>query len=78
MISAETRTAFAFVDERQPDWSQWNFHIWSLAETAWREYRSAEWYVTRLKAEGFSGRDGLGRYADGVLRHLVERQGADA
>ncbi len=54
MISAETRTAFAFVDERQPDWSQWNFHIWSLAETAWREYRSAEWYVARLRAEGFT------------------------
>ena len=27
--------------------------IWRLAETAWREYRSAAWYVDRLRREGF-------------------------
>ena len=31
-----------------------------LAETAWREYRSAEWYVNRLRAEGFDVEDGSG------------------
>src|SRR6185295_4256057 len=60
MTSPETRTAFAFVNERQRDWSGWNHHIWSLAETAWREYRSAEWYVAKLKAEGFSVEAGSG------------------
>jgi aminobenzoyl-glutamate utilization protein B len=42
-LSPAHETAFAFVDSRHTDWSQWNAHIWALAETAWREYRSAEW-----------------------------------
>ncbi|UFN48514.1 amidohydrolase [Roseomonas sp. OT10] len=28
--------------------------IWHLHEPAWREYRSAAWYVERLRAEGFT------------------------
>jgi aminobenzoyl-glutamate utilization protein B len=60
MTKAAVATAFDFVDTRRSDWSQWNAHIWNLAETAWREYRSAEWYVARLKAEGFSVETGSG------------------
>ena len=60
MMSAAQETAFAFVAERHNDWSLWNAHIWSLAETAWREYRSAEWYVARLRAEGFTVEAGSG------------------
>ncbi|WP_119388835.1 amidohydrolase [Taklimakanibacter lacteus] len=60
MTETAYETASAFVDQRQGDWSQWNAHIWNLAETAWREYRSAEWYVARLKAEGFSVETGSG------------------
>jgi aminobenzoyl-glutamate utilization protein B len=59
-LSAEKRTAFDWVDRRHPDWSRWNVHIWDLAETAWREYRSCEWYVDKLKAEGFSVEQGSG------------------
>jgi aminobenzoyl-glutamate utilization protein B len=34
--------------------------IWRLAETAWREYRSAAWYVDRLRREGFDVEVGSG------------------
>ena len=53
-LSSAKRTAFHWVDANRTHWSRWNSHIWDLAETAWREYRSCEWYVTKLKAEGFS------------------------
>lgn len=46
-------TAHSWVERHQDRWSAWNAHIWDLAETAWREYRSAEWYVAKLRAEGF-------------------------
>jgi aminobenzoyl-glutamate utilization protein B len=60
MIDAARATAFAWVDENRPHWSAWNSHIWHLAETAWREYRSAAWYVAKLRAEGFTVEDGSG------------------
>ena len=34
--------------------SGWTETIFEFGETAWREYRSAEWYVAHLKAEGFA------------------------
>ena len=60
MLSPAHETAFAFVDKRHHDWSQWNAHIWALAETAWREYGRAEWYVKRRRAEGFTVEAGSG------------------
>ena len=47
-------TAYAWVDDQQPQWSAWNARIWDLAETAWREYRSSEWYAQTLASEGFA------------------------
>jgi aminobenzoyl-glutamate utilization protein B len=32
--------------------------IFGFAEPAWREYRSADWYVQRLRAEGFTVEEG--------------------
>ena len=52
MTPAKT-TAFDWVNAMHPQWSDWNAHIWDLAETAWREYRSSQWYVKKLRAEGF-------------------------
>jgi aminobenzoyl-glutamate utilization protein B len=52
--------AHRWVEDHHQDWSSWNFHLWDLAETAWREYRSAEWYVSKLKAEGFHVEVGSG------------------
>ncbi|WP_353987102.1 amidohydrolase [Ruicaihuangia caeni] len=46
-------TAERWVEENLPRLSEWHTHIWRLAEPAWREYQSAEWYVERLRAEGF-------------------------
>lgn len=48
----------AFVDDRMPELSQWCSTIFDFGETAWREYRSAAWYVERLRAEGFSVEEG--------------------
>ncbi len=60
MTDAARATAFGWVEETRPEWSAWNSHIWHLAETAWREYRSAQWYVARLRAEGFTVEEGSG------------------
>ena len=60
MNDAAKSTAFTWVEQKQPEWSAWNSHIWHLAETAWREYRSAAWYVERLRAEGFEVEEGSG------------------
>ena len=59
MIEAKS-TAFAWVDEKRREWSAWNAHIWDLGETAWREYRSSAWYVTKLRAEGFTVEESSG------------------
>jgi aminobenzoyl-glutamate utilization protein B len=53
-------TAYRWVDENRLDWSAWNALLWDLAEPAWREYRSAEWYVQKLKQEGFAVEEGSG------------------
>jgi aminobenzoyl-glutamate utilization protein B len=46
-------TADAWVKAHAMDLSDWTATIFDFAEPAWREYRSAEWYVARLRAEGF-------------------------
>ena len=51
-------TVGAWVDEHLAELSEWHSHIWNLAEPAWREYRSAKWYVERLRAEGFEVEEG--------------------
>jgi aminobenzoyl-glutamate utilization protein B len=60
MSDAARADAFAWVEENRPQWSAWNSHIWHLAETAWREYRSAAWYVETLRAAGFTVEEGSG------------------
>lgn len=53
-VSAAQRHALAHVDAIRTDLSAWTATIFDFGETAWREYRSAEWYVKRLREEGFS------------------------
>ena len=53
-------TARAWVEDHRGDLSAWTRAIWDLAEPAWREYRSAAWYVDRLRAEGFEVEEGSG------------------
>lgn len=69
------KTAFAWIDHRHGDWSAWNAHIWDLAETAWREYRSAEWYVKRLRAEGFTVEEGSAGMPTAFCAHWTNGKG---
>lgn len=48
----------AAVDRYAADLSDWTGTIWQFGETAWREYKSAAWYVERLRAEGFEVEEG--------------------
>lgn len=54
------RTAWQWFDDHRGDLSRWHSTIWELAEPAWREYRSARWYVDLLRAEGFDVEAGSG------------------
>ncbi|MEM7206260.1 MAG: amidohydrolase [Pseudomonadota bacterium] len=53
MSDSHKQFALAWVDDNQAQLSDWNQVIFDFAETAWREYRSCEWYVHQLKQEGF-------------------------
>ncbi|MDA7426077.1 zinc-binding metallopeptidase family protein [Thalassococcus lentus] len=61
-MTAQTaiQTAEAEIEARAADLSQWCATIFDYAEPAWREYRSVEWYVQRLRAEGFTVEQGSG------------------
>jgi len=48
------------VDARAGDLSAWTSAIWHFGETAWREYKSAAFYVDLLRAEGFEVEEGSG------------------
>jgi aminobenzoyl-glutamate utilization protein B len=56
----EKTFALDWIDGHMPDLSDWNQTIWHYAEPALREYKSAAWYVDRLKQEGFEVEAGSG------------------
>lgn len=60
MSGPAKQTVLNWVDERSGDLSDWNQTIWHYGETAWREYKSAAWYVERLRAEGFEVEEASG------------------
>lgn len=47
------RTALDWIEAQSARLSADHMTLWNLHEPAWREYRSAAWYVDRLRAEGF-------------------------
>ncbi len=47
-------TSDTWIETHKQDLSDWTATIFDYAEPAWREYRSAEWYVERLRSEGFT------------------------
>ena len=55
-----TGTAEDWIAARAGEISDWTATIFDFAEPAWREYRSAAWYVERLRAEGFEVEAGSG------------------
>jgi aminobenzoyl-glutamate utilization protein B len=52
-IPSAKRTAIDWVDAKAESLSRDHMEIWHLHEPSWREYKSAAWYVDRLRAEGF-------------------------
>ena len=60
MMTDAKKTALHWVEARGGDLSDWNQTIWHYGETAWREYKSAAWYVARLRREGFEVEAGSG------------------
>ncbi len=52
--TAAQQSAITWIDQSMSQLSDWNYRIWSYAESAWREYNSAAWYVEKLTAEGFT------------------------
>ncbi len=51
MQSREKQIAFEWIKENQQNLSDWHQIIWDYAEPAWREYKSAEWYVKLLRVK---------------------------
>lgn len=59
-LSSAQHSAVAHIDARMPELSDWCATLFDFAEPAWREYRSAAWYVERLRLEGFTVEEGSG------------------
>jgi len=57
-FSAAQAHAITHIDALSAELSAWTATIFDHGETAWREYRSAAWYVEKLRAEGFSVEEG--------------------
>ena len=74
-LSASQKDAIAFVDAHAADLSDWCATIFDYGETAWREYRSADWYVTRLRAEGFTVEEGSGGMPTAFCAHWANGPG---
>ncbi|WP_016856016.1 hypothetical protein [Halomonas smyrnensis] len=53
-------TARGWIEAHRQALSDWHQRIWHYAEPAWREYRSCQWYVELLRAEGFEVEEGSG------------------
>ncbi len=51
-------TALAWLADRRSALSADHLTIWNLHEPAWREYKSSQWYVDRLRGEGFEVEQG--------------------
>ncbi len=60
MMTPEKQTAIDWVAANERRLSEWHQVIWGYAEPAWREYKSAAWYVDRLRAEGFEVEEASG------------------
>ena len=57
-MTAAKELAHSWVDEHRQALSEWHRTIWEFAEPAWREYRSAAWFVERLRRAGFNVESG--------------------
>lgn len=67
--------ASTYLDAIAGDLSAWTAVIFDFGETAWREYRSAEWYVRTLRANGFSVEEGSGGMPTAFAAHWTNGAG---
>lgn len=59
-LSPAQSSAAAHIAAMAPELSAWTATIFDYGETAWREYRSAAWYLETLRAHGFTVEEGSG------------------
>jgi aminobenzoyl-glutamate utilization protein B len=59
-VDRAKEAARGWLDAHRGDFSAWHQTIWQLAEPAWREYESAQWYVEMLRGHGFEVEEGSG------------------
>ena len=59
-FNPDKNLALDWIDDHAGRLSEDHLTIWNLHEPSWREYKSAAWYVERLKAEGFAVEAGSG------------------
>jgi len=57
-MSAAKQTAFDWIAARQGWLSERHVEVWNFHEPAWREYRSAAWYIKLLREQGFKVEEG--------------------
>jgi aminobenzoyl-glutamate utilization protein B len=53
-VSKVKQELLSWVDEHATELSDWHRVLWNYAEPAFREYKSSAWYVSRLRAAGFT------------------------
>src|SRR5512133_697103 len=51
--NAAQKSALDWLGQRRPALSRDDMALWDFHEPSWREYRSSQWYVDRLRQEGF-------------------------
>lgn len=51
MVEKNKEFVMDWIKERKDTFSDWHSEIWNYGETAFREYRSAKWYVELLRKE---------------------------
>src|SRR4051794_28783069 len=73
--SSAQEAALGFVDGMRAELSAWTRTIFDFGETAWREYRSAEWYVDLLRRQGFSVEEGSGGMPTAFCAHWTNDPG---
>ena len=59
-LTPAKQTAFAWVKAQEHWLSKRHTELWNFHESAWREYKSAAWYVRLLREQGFQVEEGTG------------------
>ncbi len=57
-LTEPKHSALDFLSEHHAALSADHLTLWNFHEPSWREYRSARWYVDRLRQEGFTVEEG--------------------